>query len=137
MNLGYFSYPLPTNEPVYHYAPGSIERKELKRVINELKSQKVDVPMFIGKEEVRTGNLAPIKPPHDISFTLGNYHVGDESHVRMAIASAMSAKTNWSEMPWEERAAIFLKAADLISTKYQIGRASCRERVKLSEVVKL
>jgi 1-pyrroline-5-carboxylate dehydrogenase len=119
MNLGYFSYPLPQNEPVYNYAPGSPERAALKKTLDELKSKPVDVPMYIGSEEVRTGKLQPIRPPHEISRTLGHYHEGDESHVHMAIDAALNAKEAWANLNWEERAGIFLRAAELLSTKYR------------------
>ena len=88
MNTGYFSYPLPTNEPVYNYAPGSPERAALKKTLEELKSKQVDVPMYIGSEEVRTGNLKAIRPPHEIGRTLGHFHEGDGSHVSQAIDAA-------------------------------------------------
>src|SRR5687768_161737 len=119
MNLGYFSYLLPTNEPVYNYAPGSPERAALKKTLEELKSKPVDVPMYIGSEEVRTGKLQAIRPPHEIARTLGHFHEGDESHVTQAIDAALSAKEVWANINWEERAGIFLRAADLISTKYR------------------
>jgi len=119
MNTGYFSYPLPTNEPVYNYAPGSPERAALKKTLEELKSKQVDVPMYIGSEEVRTGNLKAIRPPHEIGRTLGHFHEGDGSHVSQAIDAALSAKEAWTNINWEERAGIFLRAADLISTKYR------------------
>ncbi|HEX2533968.1 MAG TPA: L-glutamate gamma-semialdehyde dehydrogenase, partial [Chitinophagaceae bacterium] len=79
----------------------------------------LDVPMYIGGKEVRTGRTQPIKPPHEIAHTLGYFHEGDASHVHQAIEAALAARTAWSEMPWEERAGIFLKAADLIATKYR------------------
>jgi 1-pyrroline-5-carboxylate dehydrogenase len=119
MNLGYFSYPLPANEPVYNYAPGSPERAALKKTLEELKSQAIDVPMYIGAEEVRTGKLQAIKPPHEIARTLGYFHEGDESHVNRAIEAALAAKESWTNLAWEERAGIFLRAAELISTKYR------------------
>lgn len=119
MNTGYFNYPLPVNEPVLSYAPGSPERKRLKEVLAELKSQSVDVPMYIGGGEVRTGNLKSINPPHERDHVLGHYHEGDGSHVEMAIKAALQARSSWAEMSWENRANIFLKAADLIATKYR------------------
>jgi 1-pyrroline-5-carboxylate dehydrogenase len=119
MNLGYFSYSLPQNEPVYNYAPGSPERASLKKTLDELKSKPVDVPMYIGSEEVRTGKLQPIRPPHEISRTLGHYHEGDESHVHQAIDAALAVKESWANLNWEERAGIFLRAAELLSTKYR------------------
>ncbi|HEY0041215.1 MAG TPA: L-glutamate gamma-semialdehyde dehydrogenase [Flavisolibacter sp.] len=119
MNFGYFSYPIPANEPVHTYAPGSAERSALKKTLAELKSQQVDVPMYIGSEEVRTGKLQSMHPPHEISHTLGHYHAGDESHVKQAIEAALEAREAWANMTWEDRAGIFLKAAELISTKYR------------------
>lgn len=119
MNFGYFSYPLPANEPVLSYAPGSPERTALKQALALLKEQKADVPMFIGDQEVRTGKLAELRPPHETGHLLGHYHAGDESHVKQAIEAALEAKEAWAAMEWEDRAAIFLKAADLIATKYR------------------
>ena len=119
MNFGYFNYPMPTNEPVYSYAPGSVEREALKKTLAELKSKQIDVPMYIGGQEVRTGNKQPIHPPHEIAHTLGYFHEGDETHVHKAIEAALAAKESWANMSWEDRAGIFLRAADLISTKYR------------------
>jgi 1-pyrroline-5-carboxylate dehydrogenase len=119
MSFGYFSYPIPVNEPVLSYAPGSPERAALKKTLLELKSQQIDVPMYIGGEEVRSGKLQTMHPPHEIAHTLGHYHAGDESHVKKAIEAALEVKEAWANMNWEDRAGIFLKAADLISTKYR------------------
>jgi 1-pyrroline-5-carboxylate dehydrogenase len=119
MNLGYFSYPMPTNEPVLHYAPGSPERARMKEVLAELKGQELDIPMYIGSEEVRTGKKQSIHPPHEIGHTLARFHAGDESHVHKAIEAAMKAREAWANMSWENRANIFLRAADLIATKYR------------------
>jgi 1-pyrroline-5-carboxylate dehydrogenase len=119
MNTGYFSYPLPVNEPVLNYAPGSPERKRLKEVLAELKSTVVDVPMYIGGKEVKSGHTVALHPPHEKDHLLGNFHAGDASHVKMAIDAALAAKSEWAAMSWENRANIFLKAADLIATKYR------------------
>src|SRR5687767_850101 len=119
MNFGYFSYPLPANEPVYSYAVGSPERKALKNILAELKSQQVDVPMYIGSEEVRTGNKKPLHPPHETEHLLGYYHEGGEAEINKAIEAALSAREMWASMSWESRANIFLRAADLISAKYR------------------
>lgn len=119
MHLGTFSYPHPVNEPVYSYAPGSAEKKALKAVLAELKSEVIDVPMYIGSEEVRTGKLVEIRPPHERSHLLGHFHAGEGMHVHQAIESALAAKENWANMSWENRANIFLHAADLIATKYR------------------
>lgn len=120
MNLGYFSYPLPANEPVLTYGPGTAERKALKRALKELKSHEADIPMYIGGEQVRTGNKVAIHPPHEIAHTLGYFHAGEEKHVTMAIQAALAAKPKWEAMSWENRAGIFLRAADLIATRYRM-----------------
>ncbi len=119
MNTGSFHYPLPVNEPVLNYAPGSNERRLLKAAIKELKSKKMDIPMYIGSEEVRTGKLVEIRPPHENKFVLGKFHQGDASHVKKAIGAALKAKDKWANTSWENRANIFLKAADLLATKYR------------------
>lgn len=120
MNLGYFSYPSPVNETVLTYGPGTAERKALKAALKELKSEEADIPMYIGGEQVRTGKKVAIHPPHEISHTLGYFHAGDESHVHKAIEAALAAKEKWAAMSWENRANIFTRAADLISTKYRM-----------------
>jgi 1-pyrroline-5-carboxylate dehydrogenase len=119
MNLGYFNYPMPVNEPVLSYAPGSAEKKKLKEVLAELKDTEVDVPMYIGNKEVRTNNKVAIHPPHEIAHTLGYFHAGEEKHVHLAIEAALAAKESWANMSWEGRAGIFLRAADLLATKYR------------------
>src|SRR5215203_7325879 len=119
MSLGYFSYPMPANEPVLSYAPGSSEKKRLKEVLAELKKEQIDVPMYIGSKEVRTNKKGTLHPPHEISHTLGTYSEGDERHVKQAIDAALVARSAWASMTWETRAHIFLKAADLIATKYR------------------
>jgi 1-pyrroline-5-carboxylate dehydrogenase len=119
MSLGYFSYPMPVNEPVLSYAPGSPERKRLKEVLAELKKQEMDIPMYIGSKEVRTNKKGAIHPPHEISRILGYYHKGEEKHVHLAIDAALAAKEGWANMSWESRANIFLRAADLMATRYR------------------
>lgn len=119
MSLGTFSYPIPVNETVLNYAPGSPERAQLKATLKELRGVVQDIPMFIGGQEVRTGNLKSLHPPHEIAHTLGHFHVGEGMHVHQAIEAALAAKESWAAMSWESRAAIFLKAADLIATKYR------------------
>jgi 1-pyrroline-5-carboxylate dehydrogenase len=119
MNLGYFNYPLPVNEPVLSYAPSSPEKIRLKEVLAELKRTEIDIPMYIGAKEVRTNKRTAIHPPHEINHTLGYFHAGEEKHVYQAIEAALAAKDRWSEMSWENRANIFLRAADLIATKYR------------------
>lgn len=119
MNTGNFYYPLPANEPVLNFAPGSREREQVKNVLKELKNKKTDVPMYIGAEEVRTGNKVAINPPHEKNHILGYFHSGDASHVKKAINAALKAKEKWANASWENRANIFLKAAELLATKYR------------------
>ena len=116
MQYGDFYYPLPANEPVLNYAPGSAEKKRLKDALKELKSTKIDVPMYIGSEEVRTGKTLDIRPPHEHKHVLGKFHA---SHVKKAIVAALKVKDKWANLSWENRANIFLKAADLLATKYR------------------
>ena len=118
MSNAIFKVPDPVNERVRNYAPGTHERETLKQEIERLRSQVMDIPMVIGGKEVRTDNLVPIHPPHDRQHLLGHYHKGDASHVQMAIKAALEAKEKWAALSWEHRAAIFLKAADLIAGPY-------------------
>lgn len=119
MNLGYFHYPLPANEPVQQYAPGSAERATLKKTLAELKKKELDIPMYIGGRAIKTGKRVAIRPPHETSHVLGYFHMGDDKHVQQAIEAALKAKEAWANTSWEERAHIFLKAADLLATKYR------------------
>ena len=119
MQYGDFYYPIPVNEPVLNYAPGSAEKKRLKAALKELKATKTDVPMYIGGDEVRTGNTIAIRPPHEHKHVLGQFHTGDASHVKKAINAALKVKDKWANMSWENRANIFLKAADLLAGKYR------------------
>ena len=119
MQYGDFYYPMPVNEPVLNYAPGSKGKLALKAALKELKSTKVDVPMYIGGEEVRTGNTVEIRPPHERKHLLGQFHVGEAKHVTKAINAALKVKDKWANMSWENRANIFLKAADLLAGKYR------------------
>ncbi|MBI3234501.1 MAG: L-glutamate gamma-semialdehyde dehydrogenase [Bacteroidetes bacterium] len=116
---GFFKIPTPINEPVLSYAPGSAERKALKAALTEARSKQLDVPMYIGGKEIRTGNTAPLNPPHDHKHQLGVFHKGTAEHVQQAIDAALAAKEQWENMPWEERAAIFLKAAELLAGPYR------------------
>ena len=118
-STGFFRVPEAVNEPVLSYAPGTPEKAMLKKEIETMLSEEVDLPMIIGGKEVRSGNRVPIYPPHDRDHLLGYYHKGDETHVRMAIEAAMKAKKVWENMAWENRAGIFLKAASLLSKKYR------------------
>ncbi|HSG67459.1 MAG TPA: L-glutamate gamma-semialdehyde dehydrogenase [Bacteroidales bacterium] len=119
MTRGFFEVPAAYNEPIKDYAPGSPERKELQEVIKAFRSQERDIPMIIGGKEVRTDKKFSIHPPHDRKHTLGYYYMGEANHVHMAINAALEARHSWQSLPWEHRAAIFLKAADLISGPYR------------------
>lgn len=119
MSKGFFNVPIAKNEPVLSYMPGSKERMELKKQLEAYRSMEQDIPMFIGGEEVRTGNKVAMAPPHDLRHTLGYYHQGDETHVYRAIDAALNAQKKWAAMTWEHRASIFLKAAELIAGPYR------------------
>ena len=119
MATGFFNVPTATNEPVLNYAPGSAERAELEAALAEARSKQIDVPMYIGSEEVTTDNKKPMSPPHDHQHLLGHYSEGDASHVEKAIEAAMAAKSDWEAMSWEHRLSIFLKAAELIAGPYR------------------
>jgi 1-pyrroline-5-carboxylate dehydrogenase len=119
MSNAFFKVPVATNEPVLSYTSGSPEKISLKAELKSLKNQIIDIPMIIGGKKVTTSQQKSIHPPHELSHTLGQYHVGNASHVSQAIEAALSAKTKWENMPWQDRAAIFLKAADLLAGPYR------------------
>ena len=119
MTKAIFKLPPIKNEPIKSYAPGSEEKKELKAKLAEFKKGGLDIPMVIDGKEVRTNKLHDIRPPHNHQHLLGHYHQGDKEHVQMAIDAALKAKPAWENMNWESRAAIFLKAADLIAGPYR------------------
>lgn len=113
------NFPTPINENVRTYAPNTPEREDLKAALKSLKSTKVDLPMIIGGEAVFSETQVSIRPPHEHGFELGKYHVGDAGHVEQAIDAALYAKKSWENMPFTERSAIFLRAADLVSGPYR------------------
>uniref|UniRef100_A0A832DEU5 L-glutamate gamma-semialdehyde dehydrogenase n=1 Tax=Ignavibacterium album TaxID=591197 RepID=A0A832DEU5_9BACT len=115
MSNAYFKVPLPVNETVKSYKPGSPEREELKKKIAELKSQQIEIPLIIGGEEIRTGNTEEIRIPHNHSHILGVYHKASKKEVDMAIEAALEARKEWAEMPWEHRVSVFLKMAELLA----------------------
>ncbi|MEQ8548930.1 MAG: L-glutamate gamma-semialdehyde dehydrogenase [Cyclobacteriaceae bacterium] len=119
MPKGNYYVPTPVNEPILSYAPGSPEKKTLKAALKKARSEKRDIPMYIGGKEVRTGTEIRMSPPHDHHHTLGHFHEGDGSHVEMAIEAALEAKDAWANLSWEHRASIFLKAADLLAGPYR------------------
>jgi len=119
MSKGFFHVPIPKTEPVKLYLQGSPEREELKSMLIGLRSKVVELPMYIGGEEIKTPNKIEIRPPHDLQHLLGYYYQGDESHVASAINAALKARDAWSSMEWHHRAAIFLKAAELLAGPYR------------------
>ena len=119
MSNAFFNVPKPVNEPVKGYALGSPERKGIEKTLKELKGQNIDVPMIIGGKEVRTDDKRTMHPPHEIKHTLGTYSRGTADHVQQAIDAALAAKPKWEALPWEDKAAIFLKAADLLAGPYR------------------
>ena len=119
MGKGFFQVPAAINEPVKSYAPGSKERKEIAKQYAAYYNGSLDVPMYIGNEEIRTGNTKNMTPPHDHQHIVGQYHVANKSHVEKAIHEALESRKLWSQMPWEQRAAIFLRAAELVAGPYR------------------
>lgn len=119
MHNAFFNTPTPVNEPVLSYAPNSPERQRLQAALAEARAQVVDVPMYIGREKVYTDTKITLRPPHDHQHILGYASEGNGNHVKQAIAAALKARTAWANMPWEHRASIFLKAADLIAGPYR------------------
>ena len=111
--------PQAKNEPVKSYAPGDTETLNLKSKLQEMKNTPVDIPMYIGSKEIFTEEKISMHPPHEINHTLGTFNKGNASHVEAAISAALEAKESWAKMPWESRAAIFLRAADLLAGPYR------------------
>jgi len=119
MSKGFFHVPKAVNEPVKAYAPNSPEKAAVLEAYKKMWNTTVDVPLYIGNEEIRTGNTKPMLPPHDHKHSVGQYHLAEKTHVDKAIVSALEARKKWANMPWEQRAAIFLKAAELIAGPYR------------------
>ena len=119
MSIGFYNVPKAKNEPVKQFAKGSIERQKLEQALKELKSQSLDIPMIINGKEVRSEASIILKSPHELKTILGHAHKGTKEHVEMAIDAALNAKEAWSNLSWEHRASIFLKAADLLRDKYR------------------
>jgi 1-pyrroline-5-carboxylate dehydrogenase len=119
MSNGIYQVPVAVNEPVLNYAPGSAERSALKATIKKMRSEVMDIPMYIGGKEIRSEKKVRMSSPHDHQHTIANYHAGDKSHVKMAIDAALKAKEAWAGFSYEQRASIFLKAAELLSGPYR------------------
>jgi len=119
VNMSIFQVPIPENEPIRAYAPGSADRAALDKALADLKANPVEIPIVSGGKDVKTGNKVEIRCPHNHKQVLGFYHQGGETEVKQAVADALEAQTTWAHMPWEHRAAIFLKAADLLAGPYR------------------
>lgn len=119
MGKGFFQIPIAVNEPVKSYAPGTPEREAVLQQYKAYFNSQVEVPLYIGSEEIFTGNTRSMSPPHDHQHVVGVYHLAEKHHIENAITTALEARTKWAAMPWEERASIFLKAAELIAGPYR------------------
>tara|TARA_B100000949_G_scaffold232912_1_gene248170 strand:- start:2617 stop:4245 length:1629 start_codon:yes stop_codon:yes gene_type:complete len=119
MGKGFFQVPTAYNEPVLSYAPGSPEREEVLKQYKAFYNDHVDIPLYIGSEEIKTGNTKPLSPPHDHKHVIGQYHLAEKAHVEKAIANSLEAREAWANLTWEQRCAVFLKAADLIAGPYR------------------
>ncbi len=119
MTKGFFNVPIAHNEPVKTYAPGTPERDAVLKAYKDMFNSKIDVPLYINGKHISTGKTKTMSPPHDHTHTVGTYHLAEKSHVEEAISTALEARKTWSQMPWEQRAAIFLKAAELIAGPYR------------------
>ncbi|WP_396145008.1 L-glutamate gamma-semialdehyde dehydrogenase [Flavobacterium sp.] len=119
MSKGFFHVPKAVNEPVKSYAPNSPEKVAVLAAYKKMWNESIDVPMYIGSEQVRTGNTQNMSAPHDHQHIVGTYHVAEKKHIDAAIAAALEVRKTWPQMPWEHRAAIFLKAAELIAGPYR------------------
>jgi 1-pyrroline-5-carboxylate dehydrogenase len=119
MGKGFFNVPVAINEPVKSYAPGSPERDAVLKTYKNMFNSKIDIPLYINGKDVKTGNTRTMSPPHDHQHVVGTYHLAEQSHIDDAIATALEARKTWSLIPWEQRAAIFLKAAELIAGPYR------------------
>jgi 1-pyrroline-5-carboxylate dehydrogenase len=119
MGKGFFQVPIALNDEIKSYAPGSPERAEVAAAYKALFNAHTDVPMFINGEEVRTANTRTMSPPHDHKHIVGEYHLAEKKHIDAAISGALKARTEWADLPWEQRAGVFLKAAELIAGPYR------------------
>ncbi|NNK18764.1 MAG: L-glutamate gamma-semialdehyde dehydrogenase [Maribacter sp.] len=119
MGKGFFQVPTAINEPIKSYAPGSPEREQVLKQYKAYFNGNADISFYIGNEEIKTGNTKPISPPHDHKHNVGQYHIAEKAHVTKAIKNALDSRNDWANLTWEQRAAIFLKAADLIAGPYR------------------
>jgi 1-pyrroline-5-carboxylate dehydrogenase len=134
MGKGFFNVPVAINEPILSYEPGSPEREEVLEAYKEFYNKQTEVPVYIGSEELKTGDTGDIRPPHDHQKVVGTYHRASKSDVQNAIATALEARKQWSQLPWEQRAGIFLKAAELIAGPYR-ARINAATMVNQSKTI--
>lgn len=119
MGKGFFNTPIAVNEPVKSYAPGTPERDAVLSTYKAMFNSNTEVPLYINGQDIKTGNTRTMSPPHDHKHVVGSYHLAEKIHIDQAIATALEARKTWSQLPWEQRAAIFLKAAELIAGPYR------------------
>ena len=119
MLKGFFNVPKAVNEPVKSYAPNSPEKKAVLEAYKKMWNEKIEVPSYIGSEQIKTGNTVNMTAPHDHKHVVGTYHLAEKKHIEQAITAALDAKENWANLAWEQRAAIFLKAAELVAGPYR------------------
>ena len=119
MGKGFFQVPTAYNEPIKSYAPGTPEREEVLEQYNEYYKGTVEIPLYIGSEEIRTGNTQSMSPPHEHKHIVGKFHLAEKKHIEHAIANCLESREAWANLTWEQRAAIFLKAAELIAGPYR------------------
>ena len=119
MGKGFFHVPPAVNEPVKSYAPGTTEREAVLNTYREMWEQQIEIPLYINGKEIKSGNTKEIRPPHDHQHVVGKYHTAEKKHVDEAIETALAARKAWADLPWEQRAAVFLKAAELVAGPYR------------------
>ncbi|GMN05770.1 L-glutamate gamma-semialdehyde dehydrogenase [Croceitalea sp. MTPC5] len=119
MGKGFFQVPTAFNEPIKSYAPGTPEREAVLKQYKAYYNGQVEVPLYIGSEEIKTGNTRPMSPPHEHQHVVGQYHTAEKGHIEKAISSCLSSRDAWANLTWEQRAAIFLKAAELVAGPYR------------------
>jgi 1-pyrroline-5-carboxylate dehydrogenase len=119
MGKGFFNVPIAFNEPVKSYAPGTPERDLVLKTYQEMYNSQIEVSMYINGQHITTGKTATMSPPHDHQHVVGTYHLAEKIHIETAIQTALEAREQWANLPWEQRAAIFLKAAELIAGPYR------------------